>query len=140
MKKASGGAKGRKGEVSDAASTATANQTIQHLMGSFGGRTKGKKYSWMTGGASGASTPTRLNTQGLPGTPSATTARGPEKTRLTQEGKNRLGMWRDDGDKGKKIQMRDWLTVMEIDGIDLKAIQDAYMKLDDSIAARDSLA
>lgn len=144
MKKAAGGGKGRKGEVSDAASTATANQTVQHLLGAFGNKKKGNKYAWMTGGgggtASGASTPGRLNTTGLPGTPTggAVSVKTPEKTRLTQEGRNRLGMWREDGDKGKKVQMRDWVTALEKDGTDKKAIQAAYMKLDESIAAKET--
>jgi hypothetical protein len=128
LKKAGGG-KGGRGGVGDT-STATANQTLQHLMGGFGGRKKGKQYSWMTAGTSGASTPTRLSTTDLPGTPGAASTRATQPPPLTIEGKQRLGTWREDGDKGKQIQLRDWITVMEIDGLELKAIQDAYIKLD----------
>lgn len=121
--------------LTEASSTIAANQTLQHLMGGFGlgGRKKGKSYSWMTAGAaSGASTPTRLNTQDLPSTPAVKTA---ENISLTQEGRNRLGTWREDGDRGKQIQLRDWVTVLEIDGLDAKAIQDALTKLDESSPA-----
>lgn len=128
LKKAGGGRGGR-GGVGDT-STATANQTLQHLMGGFGGRKKGKQYSWMTAGASGASTPTRLNSMDPPGTPGSAAATRATHPSLTTDGKQRLGTWREDGDKGKQIQLRDWITVMEIDGLELKAIQDAYIKLD----------
>lgn len=118
--------------LAEASSTATANQTLQHLMGGFGGRKKkGKQYAWMNAGASGASTPTRAGNQDVPGTPLGTPGpKAPEKTSLTQDGLNRLGNWREDGDKGKGIQLRDWVTALELDAIDAKAIQDAYMKLD----------
>ncbi|KAB5583724.1 hypothetical protein GE09DRAFT_309561 [Coniochaeta sp. 2T2.1] len=134
QKKAAGGGRGGRGGISDT-STATANQTLQHMMGGFGGRKKGKQYSWMTAGASGASTPTRLNTTDLPGTPGAASNKPMQQARLTIEGKQRLGTFREDGDKGKQIQLRDWLTVMEIDGLELKAIQDAYIKLDSADSA-----
>jgi hypothetical protein len=129
LKKAGAG-KGGRGGLGDT-STATANQTLQHLMGGFGGRKKGKQYSWMTAGASGASTPTRLNTTDLPGTPGAALNTATRPPRLTLDPKQRpLGTWRENGDKGKQIQLRDWITVMEIDGLELKAIQDAYIKID----------
>jgi hypothetical protein len=124
--------------LAEASSTASANQTLAQFMGGFGGRKKGKQYAWMTAGAasSGASTPTRLNTQDLPGTPTATPGpKLPEKASLTQDGRYRLGMWREDGEKGKNIQLRDWVTVLEMDGIDIRAIQDAYAKLDAPSAA-----
>jgi hypothetical protein len=124
--------KGAAARLAEASSTATANQTLQHLMGGFGGRKKGKQYSWMTAGASGTNTPNRgASQQDAPGTPSATP--GPkvaEKTSLTQDGRYRLGSWREDGGGGKGIQLRDWVTALEFDGTDVKAIQSAYMKLD----------
>lgn len=129
LKKAAGGGKAGRGALPDT-STATANQTLQTLMGGFGGRKKGKQYAWMTAGASGASTPTRLNTTDLPGTPGAPGNKSSSAVKLTLDGKQRLGTWRESSDKGKQIQLRDWLTVMEIDGLELKAIQDAYIKLD----------
>ncbi|KAK4167427.1 hypothetical protein QBC43DRAFT_141791 [Cladorrhinum sp. PSN259] len=110
------------------ASTANVTTTVT----SFMGKKKRKEYSWMKSG-SGPSTP-RASAQD-PGTPtSAGGAKGaiPEKTTLTQDGKVRLGTWREDKEKGKNIQLRDWVVVLERDGRDVKAIQDAYIKLDSS--------
>jgi len=115
----------------DANSTASANQTLNTLMGGFGGKKKKKAYSWMTGGGSGASTP-RANTQDSGAASAQPGSKAPEKTVFTQEGKNRLGTWREDTEKGKNIQLRDWVAVLEMDGIDVKALQAAYIKLDSS--------
>ena len=41
-------------------------------------------------------------------------------------------MFKEDGEKGKKIQLRDWVVVLEQDGRDFRALQDAYDKLDTS--------
>jgi hypothetical protein len=122
-------------KVNEAASHAAANTTTAQFLGAgtglFG---KKKKYSWMTGGggggsASGTSTPGRIMTQGLPGTPGgAVASSAPEK--LTADGARRLGTWREDKEKGKGIQIRDWITVLEEDGHEKKALQKAYMFLD----------
>ncbi|KAK4224976.1 hypothetical protein QBC38DRAFT_281606 [Podospora fimiseda] len=111
------------------ASTANVTTTVTSFLGM--GKKKRKEYSWMTSG-SGPSTPRASGAQD-PGTPSsAGGAKGgiPEKTTLTQDGKIRLGTWREDKEKGKNIQLRDWITVLERDSHDKKAIQDIYDKLD----------
>lgn len=60
-------------------------------------------------------------------------AKVPEKTSLTSDPRYpRLGTWREDKEKGKDIQLRDWVTALEMDGIEARAIQDAYLKLDSS--------
>lgn len=118
--------------LSEASSTANANQTLSALMGSFGKKKK-KEYSWMTSG-SGPSTPRATGGQepGTPGSAAGSKAQ-PEKATLTQDGKApRLGTWREDKEKGKSIQLRDWVTVLEMDGRDIKAVQEAYVKLDSS--------
>jgi hypothetical protein len=122
-------------KVNEAASHAAANVTTAKFLGGGGsifGKTK--KYSWMTGGAggsaSGTSTPGRIMTQGLPGTPGPVVNTAPE--RLTVEGVRRLGQWREDKEKGLGIQMRDWIAVLEEDGQEKKALQKAYMFLDTS--------
>ena len=89
----------------------------------------------MTGGAggsaSGTSTPGRIMTQGLPGTPGIPVGNAaPEK--LTVEGARRLGTWREYREKGVGVQIRDWITVLEEDGREKKALQKAYMFLDQS--------
>lgn len=119
-------------KVSDAATHAAANTTTAQFLGgrSVFGKKKGG-YSWLVGGtASGASTPGRINTQGLPGTP---TASGPPPVeKYTVDGVRRLGIWREDREKGRDIQMRDWTSVLEADGRAKKTLQKAYLSLDQS--------
>ncbi|EHK15852.1 uncharacterized protein TRIVIDRAFT_174572 [Trichoderma virens Gv29-8] len=100
----------------------------------FGKKKSGKTYDWMNvgRGGSGASTPTRAapgpgkGPNGVPGAPS------PGNMALTTEGRNRLGTWREDKEKGKNIQLRDWITVLERDGREARALQHAYINLDNS--------
>jgi len=121
-------------KTSEAASHAAANVTTAQFLGGRGGIFgKNKKYSWMTGGgatggSSGSSTPSRIRTQGLPGTPGAQANAAPE--RLTADGARRMGTWRENSERGKGIQIRDWLTVLEQDGREVKALQKAYAWLD----------
>jgi hypothetical protein len=129
-------------KATDLASAANANATMNQFLG---GSKKGKKYSWMTGGGSGASTPKRglpgAGADSRPGTPgvggAAATVGGSaggalEKAALTVEGRNRPGLWREDGPKGKGVQLRDWVAALEEDGKDPRAMQLAYDKLDNS--------
>ncbi|UNI20164.1 hypothetical protein JDV02_006281 [Purpureocillium takamizusanense] len=102
--------------------------------GLFGKKKTGKTYDWMNVGrsGSGASTPTRptpgpKGASGMPGTPSG--ANHP----LTTEGRNRLGTWREDKEKGKNIQLRDWVVVLERDGRESKALSTAHSQLDASL-------
>ncbi|KAK5998097.1 hypothetical protein PT974_00469 [Cladobotryum mycophilum] len=100
----------------------------------FGKKKSGKTYDWMNvgRGGSGASTPTKSTPGpgkgpiGTPGTPS------PASMAMTTEGRNRLGTWREDKEKGKNIQLRDWITVLERDGREAKSLQHAYLQLDNS--------
>lgn len=99
----------------------------------FGKKSKGKTYDWMNvgRGGSGASTPTRPTPGGKAsggGGGSAT----PSSLALTTEGRNRLGTWREDKEKGKNIQLRDWVTALERDGREGKALHHAYAHLDES--------
>ncbi|KAL3424500.1 hypothetical protein PVAG01_03781 [Phlyctema vagabunda] len=125
--------KKQEAKINEAASHDSANATSSKFLGGGGGLFgKKKKYSWMTGGAgagSGASTPGKLMTQSLTGTSERAPA-VPEK--LTSEGARRLGTWREDHEKGKNIQLRDWITVLEDDGREKRALQLAYVALDDS--------
>lgn len=99
-------------------SHAQANATTAAFL--FGGK-KGKKYSWMDGGASGASTP-NVGGGGAVGQP--------QKVRLTVDGKNRMGGWKEDRDGGKGIQVRDLVQVLEADGNEGRALQRLYAWLD----------
>ncbi|KAK4122833.1 hypothetical protein N657DRAFT_481452 [Parathielavia appendiculata] len=116
--------------LAEASSTASTNQTIGHLMGGFG--RKKKEYSWMKKSGSGPSTP-----RAAAGEASSAAAGGgtkaPEKEHLTSDPRYpRLGTWREDKERGKNIQLRDWIAALEMDGIEVRALQEAYLKLDSS--------
>jgi hypothetical protein len=117
--------------LAEASSTASTNQTLSTLMGGFG--RKRKEYSWMQKSGSGASTPSKQNAGDAGAAAAGGGPKVPEKTQLTGDPRYpRLGTWREDKEKGKNIQLRDWVTVLELDGIEIKAIQEAYLKLDSS--------
>ncbi|KAF3139735.1 hypothetical protein TWF594_006596 [Orbilia oligospora] len=108
-----------------------ANETASLMLG--GGRKK--KYSWMSaggggGGGSGASTPNRLpgNSNAAGGTPAATAATVTTNVPTMYWGK-RMGEWSEQGDRGKGIQIRDWIQALEQDGRETKTLQKAYLKL-----------
>ena len=102
--------------------------------GLFGKKKTGKTYDWMNvgRGGSGTSTPTRNTGGGGKGGAAGAGAAAPGSMALTTEGRNRLGTWREDKEKGRNIQLRDWATVLERDGREAKALQRAYMHLDAS--------
>lgn len=110
-------------------SSVSVNSTVSQFMGG-----KKKKYSWMTGGGSaggGAGTPTRGPGGGLPAAGGPTkAAKGP----LTQDASQQIGNLREDSAKGKNIQMRDWIEVLENNCYltDQVALQNAYVKLQNS--------
>lgn len=79
---------------------------------------------------SGASTPARATPGAGKGAGGAAGASGPNTPNLTTEGRNRLGTWREDKEKGKNIQLRDWIIALERDGRESKALQRAYADLD----------
>lgn len=102
--------------------------------GLFGKKKTGRTYDWMTTGRSGSgtNTPTRAapgpkGPNGTPGTPGAAGIHA-----MTTEGRNRLGTWREDKEKGRNIQLRDWVTVLERDGRESRALSAAYVRLDTS--------
>lgn len=116
-------------KISEVASHAAANITTSQFLKSGGGVFGKKKggYSWMTsaGATGGSSTPGRVRTQNQ-----ATGASGPpQKVEHTQEGARRLGTHRENQDKGKGIQIRDWMAVLEDDGREKRALQKIYATL-----------
>ncbi|KAK8086653.1 hypothetical protein PG994_001627 [Apiospora phragmitis] len=109
------------------ATSNTVNSTLSQFMGG-----KKKKYSWMTGGgaASGASTPRAGGMSGAPAGGSRGAAKGP----LTQGSAHHLGQFRESSAKGKNIQLRDWVHVLEQQRVEQKALQEAYNRMDRSDA------
>ncbi|CAP97238.1 hypothetical protein EN45_084870 [Penicillium chrysogenum] len=85
-----------------------------------------KSYSWLKPGgkASGFSSPSRP-------TPSTPTA-DPEKTGAGEstpsQNQRRLGIWREDQEKGMGIQVRDILFMLEADGRATRHVQRGYLK------------
>lgn len=109
-----------------------ANQTTAAFLGggsSMFGK-KNKKYSWLTGGTGGASTPGKINTQIIAQGGGQATQQAPEKQRLTSEGVRRIGELREDKVRGDKVQLRDWVAVLADDGKEVKALQKAYNRLE----------
>jgi hypothetical protein len=114
-------------KAAESSSGTTVNATLSLFTGG-----KKKKYSWMNSGAgSGASTPRAQNTPGTPGGIGVTVGKaghGP----LTKASVSHLGQFREDSEKGKNIQLRDWIVVLEDRGLDLRSLQTAYTKIDKS--------
>lgn len=109
-------------------SSLSVNSTLSQFMGS-----KKKKYSWMTGAAGGSG----ANTPRGPGGAAAPASGGPNKPAkgpLTQDASQQIGSLREDSARGKHIQMRDWIEVLEEHGYltDQVALQQAYIKLERS--------
>jgi hypothetical protein len=97
------------------------NAAAQLAMSSLGGR-KGKSYSWMTGGGSGTSTPSR------PGLTSAVSTPKPAERPKPVSKEKGFGAWDEDKDPG--IQVRDVLLVLETDGKAPRAYARGYAMLD----------
>jgi len=99
-----------------------ANETARLALGSS------KKYSWMTGG-SGASTPSRLNTNvgGLGSSTPANAAPAVDSALRAKE--KQLGVLKESGPGGKMVQIRDLLLVLEADGKDKKTAGAGFARL-----------
>jgi hypothetical protein len=119
-----------RGKQNVADTHAQANATTQRFL--FGTKNK-NKYSWMsggTGGGNGATTPSRLNTQGFSGIPGASGALL-DKQKLTTEGSKKWGLHREDRkDHPLQVEPRDLVTVLENDGKAPKTLQDLYAWID----------
>lgn len=110
-----------------------ANQTAQMMMGGFGGKKK-KTYAWMNAGsaaAGGGSTTPRMGPQANPGSVGASSVPtgASEADQLNWIGQ-RMGVWREDGERGRNVQIRDWVVALEADGrVGKKGIQAAWLKM-----------
>lgn len=115
----------------------TRNANVAASMALGGG---GKKYSWMQGGSKkAAAARPSIGTPG-PATPTSTSGRSPSKPDAAAKttDKNglplpsqdrRYGEWREDGEMGSNIQLRDWVAVLERDGKDKRTLSFALTKL-----------
>lgn len=114
-------------KAAESSSGTTVNATLNLFTGG-----KKKRYSWLSSGAGGgASTP---RPQGMPGPSSggSGTATKAGRGSLTKAGVTHLGQFREDSEKGKNIQLRDWIVVLEDRGLDARSLQVAYSKVDKS--------
>ncbi|KAK2762308.1 hypothetical protein FQN54_001318 [Arachnomyces sp. PD_36] len=97
----------------------------------FGG--KKKEYNWLKKpalGGSGFSTPSRINTAVGNATPDSGGTPGAsgftKRSGLSAQALRGLGDWREDGEKGKGVQIRDILYMLELDGRGVKNVQRGY--------------
>lgn len=102
--------------------------------GLFGKKKTGKTYDWMNVGRGGGGGGAAARTGGGAGKGAggSATSTAPVNVAMTTEGRNRLGTWREDKEKGKNIQLRDWAMVLERDGREARALQRAYLSMDAS--------
>lgn len=123
-------------KAAEATNHASQNITSSMFVGKAGGLFGKKKYDWMNPKPrSGASTPARAGTPGASGGAAGSTGGGAaaaENMPLTTESRTRLGNWREDREKGRGIQLRDWVAALEADGVDGAVLQKAYDRLDTS--------
>lgn len=121
--------------MSHKAANATANMMMG--VGGFGGKRKKKTYSWMSavaGGGAASLAPIGVG-GGLavpatgPGTPGGSV--GGENGGLPYwSGGQRIGAWRDDGERGGGVQIRDWIGALEGDGRGVgRGIVKAYLRM-----------
>lgn len=120
--------------LAEANSTLSTNQTLSQLMGK-----RKKEYAWMTKAGSTPSTPRGGAGGADGGVGGGVGGKGgglPEKAHhLTPDPRYpRLGTWREDKERGRNIQLRDWVHVLEMDRdrVEGRAVQEAYLKLDAS--------
>jgi hypothetical protein len=102
-----------------------ANLTASMALG--GGK---KKYSWMTGGAKPA-VPSRINTAmgGAGGGTVSGGGTGPAVDRLLVARDRKFGEFREDGPKGRGIQLRDIIHVLDVDGKERKTLMRTLARL-----------
>ncbi|TGZ83315.1 hypothetical protein EX30DRAFT_304589, partial [Ascodesmis nigricans] len=114
-----------------------ANATASLMMGGLGGgRKKKKTYSWMNaGGAASAPAGPRPGVPGGIGTGVGVGRQVPGQHAGSADDQlnwigHRVGVWREDGERGKGIQIRDWIGALEGDGrAPKKGVCKAYLKL-----------
>ncbi|RPA99531.1 hypothetical protein L873DRAFT_1767248 [Choiromyces venosus 120613-1] len=117
--------KARETKLDDAQTHRAANTTANLMMSKIGfGHGKRKKtYAWManhnsTAGASALATRRAVDGDNLGGSVSSAGASGGGQQRWN--GGQRLGAWREDGERGGGVQMRDWIGALEGDGRGIK--------------------
>lgn len=105
-----------------------ANQTASMALGGK------KKYSWMTGGPSKPAVPARINTSvggagSSHGNASGAGGAAPAMDRLLVARDRKFGEFREDGSKGRGIQLRDLVHVLEVDGKERKTLMRTLARL-----------
>lgn len=124
--------------VQEAVAHRAANSTAAMMMGlggAFGG--KKKKYAWMMAGTPGGAGSTSAaggagvgpSRGGAGGTGGAGDPGQIGMTEAVSVWGKRIGEWREDGEKGLGVQIRDWAGALEGDGRERKAVVRAYIKM-----------
>jgi hypothetical protein len=135
--------KQRDSKLDEANTHRAANVTANIMMRSsgFGGKRKKKTYSWMSttaGGLGGMSMAPRGPPGAVLSSPDMAGAGGAGDSGLGMSGAlqghwvggQRIGAWREDGEKGLGIQMRDWVGALEGDSRGVKrGLIKAYLRM-----------
>jgi len=124
-------------KIEEAASHRAANATANMMMGGFGGSFRSKKkktYSWMNAGGAAApgAQPMGIGPPrpaGVPGAVDNSVSQTGASDNLQWTGQ-RLGVWREDMERGKGIQIRDWVGSLEGDDrAGAKSVYKAYLRM-----------
>lgn len=119
-----------RGDMSEEAATRNANAVAARALG-------GAKYSWLHGGAGAGKSGAAGKTTG-----SSTSKNKTDTTNVSAVGKDGLpaarldtkyGVWREDGTDGKKVQLRDWVAVLETDGRERKTLMYAMARMGNEV-------
>lgn len=124
----------KKSAVNDEVARKQANATANYALGN-----KSKKYAWLNAGANksgggltaGAGMGRGMGTTpkggSTPGTPGVAGSGGQavvveDPGMRSREVWKRLGMWREDGERGRGVQIRDFVSVLEREGLEKKTL------------------
>jgi hypothetical protein len=135
----------KKSAVNEEVQRKQANATANMALG--GG---GKKYSWLSGGSKASSggltagagmgrgvgtTPKSGSAPGTPGpagkavTGTAANTQAEDAALRSRELWKKLGEWKEDGERGKGVQIRDLVCVLERDGLEKRTLARCYNRL-----------
>lgn len=117
-------------KLEEEASHRAANRTAAVYFGrGFGLGKKKKTYSWMTGGSPAMSAPVGGRPPGGEEVGSPMEGVTPTGGSVFNAWGKRWGEWKEDGEGGKGVQLRDWVSALEGDGREHKGVIRGYLKL-----------
>ena len=131
--------KNQDSRIQEAVAHRAANSTAAMMMGlggPFGGKKKKKVYAWMTSGSGAGGGGAASGGGGSGGGAIAPSSPSRANSDLQTPGGDvvsvwgrRIGEWREDGEKGLGVQIRDWAGALEGDGRERRAVVKAYLRM-----------